>query len=58
MRYQFKGYGQKCLTCKIWGSGSVIESEMRELARLYGIVIETIIQEAVTLKSGIPLKNA
>jgi hypothetical protein len=40
MRMNLKVYGQMCLKCHEWGSGSIIEPDMFNLAQLYGIIIE------------------
>ena len=40
LRFNFKIFGQKCFTCKWWGSGSVIEGDLFNLTLIYGNIIE------------------
>lgn len=50
LRYNLKIYGQKCLTCYEWGSGSIMATNMEHLCSLYSLILEIVLYEKITVE--------
>lgn len=52
IRHNLKIFGQKCLTCKEWGSGSILATDMKLLSRLYYLIFQIVLYEKLKLEKG------